>query len=647
MALADTAALVSTLELQDKFSRTAEQYDRALGSMERRTSTFGKVLGQAQAGIGTAAHNLSNLATIGAGLAVAGLTASIRAASSLEESLSKVNVVFGDLADETIAWASTSASAFGQSKQQALEAAGTYGNLFQAFGIAQEPAQEMSIALVQLAADLASFNNTSVDDALIALRSGLSGETEPLKRYGIAINDARLRTVLANKGFKNLGATLTAEQKALAAYTIIMEDSVLAQGDFARTSGGLANQSRILKANLQDTAATIGTALLPKITELAVKFNDLLLENQPLITDLASRLPALFDSLIGVAEALPWDSIANAFTIMGTGSKALLDAFLGLPPWVQTAVLTGWGLNKLTGGALTSIVGALASGLVKGVLGINAGVVNVSGAVVNAPGGPGGGPGTGPTGINIPGFLASLVPVIGGFIAGGAIGGPLMEEIVQPAREFFEGSAAEALQGTKRERQEALDAINAEIARQSLNPEAQRFSAIAGLFTGQESLLGELTATRDALEASLALDAKREENAANSFGRLLEGTEQTQEQNAAQAAAEKLFAIRQAIQQSADIDRLTEGTERGSQDITEAVEGNADIADRNRRDQLTGFQEQHRLAFQNLGVLERINAKDFSPSVTVTVNTAVSISDVQRIITSQQISVGKGPLEFE
>jgi hypothetical protein len=106
------------------------------------------------------------------------------------------------------------------------------------------------------------------------------------------------------------------------------------------------------------------------------------------IKTIAGNIGTIAESVGG----LPWESIGNAAKLLGTGSKALLDAFLGLPPWVQTAVLTGWGLNKLTGGALTGIVGELAKGLVKGVLGINAGVVNINAGTVNGgPGGVGGG----------------------------------------------------------------------------------------------------------------------------------------------------------------------------------------------------------------------------------------------------------------
>jgi hypothetical protein len=220
---------------------------------------------------------------------------SIQAASSLAESQSKVNVVFGQSAAEITKWADTASDAFGQSKQQALEAAGTYGNLFQAFGVGQQEATKMSKSLVELAADLASFNNTSVDDALLALRSGLSGETEPLKRYGIALSDARLRQELLAQGMTDLGATLTPLQKSTAAYALIMKDSSLAQGDFARTSDGLANKQRILEAKLADLSAEIGTKLLPLMTDLAGA-----------AIAVVDSLGELGNALAGVGDVISW-----------------------------------------------------------------------------------------------------------------------------------------------------------------------------------------------------------------------------------------------------------------------------------------------------------------------------------------------------
>jgi hypothetical protein len=213
--------------------------------------------------------SIGNRALI-AGTAVTGFFAStLGAASSLEESLSKTRVVFGENSEAVIRWAENSAQAFGQSQQDALEAASTYGNLFQAFGVGRQRAQEMSMTLTQLAADLASFNNTTVEEAVIALRSGLSGETEPLKRFGVAINDVRLKDQALKMGLiSTTKGALEPGIKAQAAFALIMHDSALAQGDFARTSDGFANSQRIARAELANVTAQIGSALIPAVTEL-------------------------------------------------------------------------------------------------------------------------------------------------------------------------------------------------------------------------------------------------------------------------------------------------------------------------------------------------------------------------------------------
>ena len=211
-------------------------------------------------------NGIKNLAKMGAVVGVvAGVIGKqlINAASNLEESQSKVNVVFGQSSKAVTDFASTAAKSMGISKQAALEATGTYGNLLQAFGTSQSKAVEMSTTLVQLAGDLASFNNTSVDAAIQALRSGLSGETEPLKRYGVAINDARMKQEALNMGLYSGKGNLDQYAKTQAAYALILKDSSLAQGDYARTSDGVANTQKTLKAQFDDLKGTLGTALIP------------------------------------------------------------------------------------------------------------------------------------------------------------------------------------------------------------------------------------------------------------------------------------------------------------------------------------------------------------------------------------------------
>lgn len=229
-------------------------------------ATYG--LRTADAALGAGVKQIAKYGAILAGTAGVLGYSLVNAASAVEESMSKVRVVFGESSDAVVSFAETASTNIGMSKQAALEAAGTYGNLFQAFGIGKQASQEMSTELVKLAADLASFNNASIDDALQALRSGLSGETEPLKRFGVALNDVRLKQEALNLGLYSGKGNLDIAAKSQAAFALIMKDTSLAQGDFARTSDGVANQQRILAAQFADVRAELGQALIPTFKTL-------------------------------------------------------------------------------------------------------------------------------------------------------------------------------------------------------------------------------------------------------------------------------------------------------------------------------------------------------------------------------------------
>lgn len=256
---------------------------------------------------------------------------SINAASALAESQGKVSVVFGASAGAVEKWAQTSSTALLMSKQQALEAAGTYGNLFQAFGLGTAKSQEMSTSLVQLAADLASFNNTSVDDALLALRSGLSGETEPLKRFGVSINEARLKQEALAAGLWDGKGALDAGAKSQAAYLLIMQDTKLAQGDVARTSDGYANTMRTLEAAVENAKASIGEGLVSAVQDAAAAFGG----PGGLAEAIENWGKSAGDTIGGVALALKTveDGVKSVTSaIPGTGDGFGIGDILGLPP---------------------------------------------------------------------------------------------------------------------------------------------------------------------------------------------------------------------------------------------------------------------------------------------------------------------------
>ncbi len=300
-----------------KFTGNTTDLSKSFQKLQRDAGVLGK-------SVSTSSNVMRNaLAGVSAVAVVRGLQSAVMAASNLSESISKANVVFGRNAEAVQNWSKTTSKAFGINRQAALEAAGTYGNLFRAFGLTEQQSYSMSTSLVELAADMASFNNTSVDDALLALRSGLSGETEPLKKFGIALTDVRLKEQAMSMGLiKTTSGVLPQAIKTQAAYALIMKDSALAQGDVARTSGGLANQLKFLRAGLEDAKAGFGEALLPAALSVVSAFNDQLL---PAIQRIVDAIK--FQGAEGGIKTLGVE-VANLITNLNGTAKAVKDLIL-------------------------------------------------------------------------------------------------------------------------------------------------------------------------------------------------------------------------------------------------------------------------------------------------------------------------------
>lgn len=265
-------------------SRTFEV--RFVGNTKGLTQSFKDL----QKDAGVLGKSVSSAASIMrtaiAGVSLAGLVRgtqqAVMAASNLSESIAKANTVFSNNQDAIDKWSRTTSRAFGVNRQAALEAAGTYGNLFQAFGVSQDQAYKMSTSLVELAADMASFNNVPIDQALTALRAGLSGEAEPLKRFGVGLNEVRLKAEAAQLGLGNFTGVLPPAIRMQAAYSLVLKDTALQQGDVARTSDGLANQMKFLQAGIADAKAGFGELLIPIVLDTVNAMNQKLL---PILND--------------------------------------------------------------------------------------------------------------------------------------------------------------------------------------------------------------------------------------------------------------------------------------------------------------------------------------------------------------------------
>jgi hypothetical protein len=265
----------------------------------------------------------------------------VTSASDFNEQGAAVGQVFGDAATEIQKFASTGAVALGQSKVQILDAAKQFGIYGKAAGLAGKDNASFSTDLVTLATDLASFNNTTVDEALAALGSGLRGEAEPLRKYGVLLDDATLKAKAMEMGIYDGKGSLDQQAKILAANAVIFEQTNTQQGDFARTSEGLANQQRILAAQTENFGIQVGTALLPMLTNLASFANTVLLPAFGAFGNfLAEYGPVIgaFAATVGILTiALNLQAIATG--IASAAQWVMNAAFLANPmTWVVLAV---------------------------------------------------------------------------------------------------------------------------------------------------------------------------------------------------------------------------------------------------------------------------------------------------------------------
>jgi hypothetical protein len=246
-------------------SLDAAGFDKGLDGAESRLDRFGQKM---------RAWGASMTAAVTVPLIAAG-TAFVKWASDVEEATSAATQVYGAGAAFILDRSKESATAVGLSSAEYLSAAAQLGVFGQAAGLTGDDMAAFGDDTIRAAADLASFYNVPVPEALEAIRSGLSGETEPLRRFGILINEATLNEYAWANGIAERGAVLTEQQKVLARQGYILENLGAAEGDFARTSAGLANQMRILRARFINIGATIGKVLLPVALKLVGVIADL------------------------------------------------------------------------------------------------------------------------------------------------------------------------------------------------------------------------------------------------------------------------------------------------------------------------------------------------------------------------------------
>lgn len=291
---------------------------------------LGGIAGQATNLVGGAFKKLGGI--VAAAFAVKGLVdfskEAVNLASDLQEVQNVVDVTFGSMSGEINAWSSNMIEQFGLSELSAKRYSSTMGAMLKSSGLTGVQMKNMSKDLTELTADMASFYNLSGDDSFEKIRSGISGETEPLKQLGINMSVANMEAFALSQGIKKSYQEMNQAEQSLLRYNYLMSVTKDAQGDFARTSYSWANQTRILSEQFKIFQGTMGAGFINILTPV-VKWLNFLVRKLQIA---AEYFKAFTEMIFGNANAVSNTTgaaaaaTADAADSMGNMGAATQDA---------------------------------------------------------------------------------------------------------------------------------------------------------------------------------------------------------------------------------------------------------------------------------------------------------------------------------
>lgn len=278
-------------------------------------------------------------------------------ASDLAEVQNVVDVTFGSATEAINSWSKECLAAYGMNEVSAKRYAGTLGAMLKSSGLAGDAIVDMSKDMVGLAGDMASFYNLDLETAFEKIRSGISGETEPLKQLGINMSVANLEAYALSQGITTAYNEMSQAEQVMLRYNYLMSTTADAQGDFARTQDSYANQTRLLSESWLEFTGIMAEQLLPVLTTIVSWLNNIvafLTEN----ADMVSAVLVGLATTVGIlAAAAQWLAVAaNQALIVSLLSNPILWIALiigvlvaAMYRWIQSigGVKNAWEICKL------------------------------------------------------------------------------------------------------------------------------------------------------------------------------------------------------------------------------------------------------------------------------------------------------------
>jgi hypothetical protein len=439
VALRDTARLVASLELEDKFTRPADRIDASAGKLEGRFSKLGTGAKKIGGGMSHAAGTIAKVGAVAGAVAVGGgialLTKAFTAGSA---SLEELNQVQG----RTAAVIKSTGGVAGQSAGDIRKLAEEMENLSTNDDKAVQGAENMLLTFTGIGPK--AFKPAT--QAVIDLNAAMGGGDEGLQHTAIQVGKALNDPIKGVGALSRVGVSFTAQQKAqiktlvdhnktLDAQKIILAELNKEFGGQGKVFGtGPAAEARRLADAEEDLSRSFAEKLAPAVSNVRRALTGALANPGVIagigrigdaiagvftadrvtgginrVSDAFSKLfsqgnltraSGVFEGAFSALKTVDFGAIAGGLKITADATKGVVNAFLALPPDLQKIAIAALAANKLTGGLVTSGIKDVVGGLAGIVLGslktINAGNVTVVGANVTGVGGPGGG---GPGGI--------------------------------------------------------------------------------------------------------------------------------------------------------------------------------------------------------------------------------------------------------
>lgn len=247
----------------------------------------------------------------------------IELGSDLQEVQNVVDVTFGAMSGSIDDFAKNAITQFGLSELAAKQYTSTMGAMLKSMGFNTQSVVEMSKELTGLAGDMASFYNLDADDAFAKVRAGISGETEPLKQLGINLSVANLEAYALAEGIGKSYSAMSQQEQVMLRYNYLLNVTKDAQGDFARTSDGWANQTRILTEQFNSLKATIGQGLINALTPVISVINTILKGLQTVANSFRKLTAAIFGDASGGGSD---NGLASGFDNAETSAESYGEA---------------------------------------------------------------------------------------------------------------------------------------------------------------------------------------------------------------------------------------------------------------------------------------------------------------------------------